>query len=197
MPDHESLYRLAEQQGGYFSAAQATAHGFSHALLAHHARPDGRFERVRRGLYRIRLFPSNPHEEIVAAWIAAGPDVAAVSHDSALELYGLSDVIPSAVHLTVSRDKRWYRLPRGVRLHTTTQPLEPSEVRKWKGVRVTSPERTLADVAEASLDPQQLELAVRQAVARGLISHESLQEAISNRGPSVQKALSRAAAPVA
>ncbi len=41
-----------------------------------------------------------------------------VSHESALDLLGLSDVTPSAVHLTVSRARRNVPSIPGVKIHT-------------------------------------------------------------------------------
>ena len=65
--DHDGLYRVAESQAGHFTTEQALATGMDRSTLRHHARPGGRYERVRRGLYRLRYFPSIPHEHIVAA----------------------------------------------------------------------------------------------------------------------------------
>lgn len=188
-PDHEGLYRLAEEQAGFFTVEQAQEYGFSRALLSHHSRSGGRFERSERGFYRLRLFPSSPHDEVVRAWLAVGPEVAVVSHESALDVYGLADVIPSAVHLTVPRSHRWKSPPKGVRLHTTTKDSRPEEIRRWSGVRVTSPERTLIDLVEAALSPDQLALAYRQALARGLLTPQSLSTAIAGRAKSTQSAL--------
>jgi hypothetical protein len=56
--DHDGLYRLAESQAGYVTTQQAPAMGMQRSTLRHYARPDGQFERVRRGLYRLRHFPS-------------------------------------------------------------------------------------------------------------------------------------------
>ena len=67
------------------------------STLRHHARPGGRYERVRRGLYRLRHFPSSPYEHVMAAWLPLRDAGAVVSHESALELHGLSDVTPNAI----------------------------------------------------------------------------------------------------
>src|SRR5690242_4300023 len=104
-PDHACLFATASEQHGYFTSAQARGCGFTRFLLARHA-ATGRFIRVRRGLYRLRDYPSSPREEVVAAWLAVGKDAAVVSHASALDLLGLSDVVPDLVHLTVPRSKR-------------------------------------------------------------------------------------------
>src|SRR5688572_15875617 len=115
--DHDGLYLIAESQAGYFTAEQALGVGMDRSTLRHHARPGGRYERFRRGLYRLRHFPSSQHEHVVAAWLVL-PSPAVVSHESALELYELSDVIPNAVHITLPRAKRGQRARPGVRFHT-------------------------------------------------------------------------------
>jgi hypothetical protein len=65
------------------------------------SREGGRLQHVSRGLYRLRFFPGSPFEHIAAAWVVAGPDLAVISHESALELYRLADVAPSDVHITL------------------------------------------------------------------------------------------------
>src|SRR5947209_8651564 len=96
-PDHTCIFAVASTQMGYFTALQARECGFRRDLLTRHAH-SGRFIRIRRGLYRLRDYPSSPREEIMAAWLSLGPD-AIVSHDSALELLELGTIIPSSIHL--------------------------------------------------------------------------------------------------
>jgi len=151
------------------------------STLRHHARPGGRFERVRRGLYRLKYFPVSPNEHIMAAWLPLRDAGAVVSHDSALELYGLSDVIPGAVHLLLPRSQRGQRGRPGVRLHTAESQLDPSEMRWITGLPVASPERTIVDCAVAGVQPEQVELAVEQALARGLTTVPRLRGAASGR----------------
>src|SRR4051794_13202981 len=145
-PDRACLFDVAATQRGYFTAAQARDCGYSPALLSHHAR-GGRFLRVRRGLYRFREYPSSPREEVMAAWLAAGPDRAVVSHESALDLLDLADVIPNAIHLTVPRSRRGLVAPHAVLLHTTTRPPRPDETTLREGLRLTGPLRTILDAA--------------------------------------------------
>ncbi len=79
------------------------------STLRHHARRGGRYERVRQGLYRLRYFPTSGHEHVVAAWLPLREAGAVVSHESALELHELSDVIPAGVHLSLPRAQRGQR----------------------------------------------------------------------------------------
>ena len=184
--DHDGLYRLAESQAGYFTARQARAAGMDRSTLAHHARPGGRFERIRRGLYRLRHYPSSPHEHIIAAWLSFGGEAAVVSHESALELYELSDVVPDAVHVTLPRRQRGQRPRPGVRVHALQRPPQPSEIRSLHGLPVTSPERTIVDALEAGTQPEQVEQAVRQALDRGLTTADRLRRAAAGRSSRVR-----------
>lgn len=180
-PDRRRLYETASEQGGYFTAEQARACGFSWALLSHHVKR-GRFIRVRRGLYRFREYPSSPREEVLAAWLAVGKDVAVVSHESALDLLDLSDVIPDAVHLTVPRSRRDAPALPGVKVHTTVRAPRPHDLTYRDGMVVTSATRTILDAAEAGTAPDQVELAVRQAVERGLAAPDALRQGAAERG---------------
>lgn len=188
--DHDGLYRIAESQAGCFTAEQALDAGMDRSTLIHHARPGGRYERVRRGLYRLRHFPSSPHEHVVAAWLVL-PSPAVVSHESALELYELSDVIPNAVHITLPRAKRGQRPRPGVRFHTLEHPPGPNEIRRVAGVLATNPERTIVDSLEAGTQPEQIELAVRQALERGLTTPRRLRGAAASRPSRVRAFIDR------
>jgi len=179
MPDINALQAEAFHQAGYFTAAQARTHRVSPQLLDHYVRA-GRFERRRRGLYRVSGFPSGEHDDIRETWLALGPDKAVVSHDSALVLHELSDHIPDAVHVLVHRRHRGLRKPSGVVIHTTSSEHPVATV--WRdGIAVTAPARTIVDVAD-QVQPDQLALAVRQALARGLLTRRQLEEEADRHG---------------
>ncbi len=179
-PDRLRLFHVASGQAGYFTTEQARGCGYSRALLSHHAK-SGRFLRVRRGLYRLREYPSSPREHVLAAWLATGKDSAIVSHESALDLLGLSDISPDAVHLTVPRSRRSLPPIWGVKIHTTERPIGPSERWEREGIAITSPTRSILDAAEKGADPDQIERAVVQAVGRRLATSEELRRAASDR----------------
>jgi predicted transcriptional regulator of viral defense system len=178
MHDVLSLQAEAYHQGGYFTAEQARAHGVSRQLLDYHIR-GGRFERIRRGLYRVSGFPSGEHDDIRERWLAVGPDKAVVSHQSALVLHDLSDNIPNAVHVLVRRSDRGLRRPAGVVVHTTNDD-DPIPTVWRDGIAVTTPARSIVDAAD-QLQPEQLEMAVRQALGRGLLTHRQLEEEAARR----------------
>ncbi len=109
---------------------------------------------------------------------ATGPSEPA--HQSALALLDLSDVIPDAVHLLLGRRYRGVRRPAGVVIHTRPDEEEVGTV--WReGLPLTAPARTLVDVA-GELQPEQLEMALRQALGRGLLTARELEEEARSRG---------------
>jgi len=191
-PDSEALFSTASEQAGYFTAAQARKAGYSWPLMSYHAK-QGRFVRVARGLYRLRDYPSSPREELIAAWLRLAPD-AAVSHESALEILDLSDVIPSSIHVTVPRARRKLSRMPGVSIHTTIRPLEVTDVVTRDGIRLTAPARTIVDVAEAGAAPEQVVFATRQAVERGLTTPARVRAATWSRSRRVRDLIETALA---
>src|SRR5438128_2140650 len=81
-PDVRGLEGEAYQQNGYFTVRQAREHGISSQLLNHYTRRE-RFDRVRRGLYRLRGFPRDEQDEVREKWMAVGTEKAVLSHESA------------------------------------------------------------------------------------------------------------------
>jgi predicted transcriptional regulator of viral defense system len=194
-PDRQALFDIASEQDGYFTAEQAAACGYAPDMLTYHANT-GAFRRVYRGVYRFRDYPSSPHEDVFAAWLAVGKDEAVVSHETALDLWDLSDVVPGAVHLTLPRShrSRAKRSLPGVIIHTTSRQLADSDVRRQYGIRLTSPERTVLDAAETGTQPEQIERAVGQAFRRGWIDLTRLRKAAEGRGTRVADLIVRALA---
>jgi predicted transcriptional regulator of viral defense system len=128
----------------------------------------------------------------MAAWLPLRDAGAVVSHESALELHGLSDVIPDAVHLSLPRSERGQRRRGGVRLHTLNRPpTTKTGVRNVEGLPVTNPERTIVDALEAGAQPEQVEMAIREALERGLTTPRRLTEAASERSARVRKFIER------
>jgi predicted transcriptional regulator of viral defense system len=173
-PDWDRLFELAAGQDGLFTTQQAAEFGYSPQLLVHHVRA-GRVRRVRRGVYRVVHFPASEHEDLVVIWLWSERQ-GVFSHQTALALHGLSDALPSRIHLTLPEAwrRRRFRVPAGVVLHHSAVATHD---RSWFGaVPVTSPARTLCDCADEPLSPDLLRQAARQAIDRGLVVKSDLGE---------------------
>lgn len=190
-PDHQCLFNIADTQHGYFTSAQAQGCGFSNALIRHHTGM-GRYIRIRRGLYRLQAYPTYYRDDVVAAWLSVGKEKAVVSHESALELHELSDVVPRVVHLTASLRSHVRPQVPGARLHTTKREWLPGEVRYLEGIPVTSPERSIVDSAEAGTSLEQIEMAVDQALRRRITTPSRLRNTSSKRSARVRTIIEEA-----
>jgi predicted transcriptional regulator of viral defense system len=96
------------------------------------------------------------------------------SHDTALSLHELSDIMPSKLHMTVPRGfRRNSTVPEILVLHRAN--LDTNEVQEMYGVRVTRPLRTIADLLRSGhVDRSQLKQAVDEAIRRGLIGRKEI-----------------------
>jgi predicted transcriptional regulator of viral defense system len=164
----DRLYAVAEAHGGYLTAQQAMGAGVSRSTLAYHAREGGMLRRTVRGVYRLRRFPGSPHEHVIPAWLGLSRAGAVVSGVSALELLELTDLIADEVHVTLPRSKRGSTIPPGVRAHFASRPIAREDRRSVAGVPVTGVERTIADVLRWGGWTEQVDLAVKQALERGM-----------------------------
>ncbi len=189
--DLAGLEAIALAQGGYFDRSDAHAHGITDALLSYHVKAK-RFERSFPGIYRLRTAPLSPRDEYLLAWVWTNYR-GAISHESALALYDLSDVMPNQVHVTVPRGFHRDAVP--FRVHLS--PLPPEEVQRYDGVLATKPARSIVDSAAAGTDPEQIHQAVGEAISRGLITSDQLRAMAACRHPnqhrrSVQELIERA-----
>lgn len=175
-PDYDALYKIVEDQGGYFTAAQARSVGFSWERLSNNVKSD-QFDRVFRGVYRFVKFPSSRYEDLFIAWLRAGPE-SVISHESALSVYGLSDIIPSEIYVIVPRTAS--RRGKGIKYHTNK--LEDYEVTRREGLPVTTLPRTIADISRSGVPEEQVVMAIRDGIEKGLISFDMLRIEADKRG---------------
>lgn len=149
----------------------------------------GRFLRIVRGVYRLAHFPGSAHEDLFVAWLRTGPH-SVISHESALTLYNLSDVLPGEIHVIIPRTAS--RRRPGLRLHTNQ--LRPEDVTNRQGLPVTTVARTIADVAIAGLAKEHIAQAIIEALNRGLTTVDELAtQAVYHGGrarETIQEALS-------
>lgn len=173
--NEEKLYKIAEDQGGYFHLSQARQIGISHQQVYREVKR-GRIEQHGGGLFRFSLFPNQKHDEIHAALVKAGMG-AVVGFESALIIYELSDMIPADIHLILPR-KSSRRRP-GIRMHTVK--LAPEDITKYDGFLITTVARTIADIVFGHTGKDQVSLAIRQSLERGMTTDQEILQQAAKR----------------
>lgn len=125
--------------------------------------------RARRGVYRLVHFPASDHEDLVVLWLWSEQS-GVFSHETALALHDLSDVLPGKVHLTLpaSWHRRRLRAPAGLVLHFAD--VGDDDRASFSAVPMTAPLRTIRDCIEANVAPSLVRQAILQARRRGLIT---------------------------
>src|SRR5258708_1101536 len=173
------LYEIAEDQQGFFTTKEAKAAGFAENTHPYHVQA-GNWIREHRGIYRLASFPprQRPYLMLWSLWSRnrreAGQGV--YTHQTALSLYDLSDVMPAKLHMTVPKNfRRNSEIPHVLVLHFADLP--QSDIGAVHGVRVTKPMRTILDLlAGGEVPPATLRQAVREGLRRGLIRRSEIGE---------------------
>ncbi|MFY0535814.1 type IV toxin-antitoxin system AbiEi family antitoxin domain-containing protein [Nannocystis pusilla] len=164
-PSWDRLYEFASAQDGYFTLRQAGEAGYSPQLIADYLK-DGKVTRPLRGVYRLVHFPPGENEDLAMWWLWSDQE-GVFSHQTALSLHRLSDVLPAHIDVTLPPAWKRRKAPPGLVRHYGHVP---EEERTWHGaVPVTSVIRTLRDCAMAALAPDLLRQAAVQALERGLV----------------------------
>jgi hypothetical protein len=138
-----ALSQLAVEQHQLFTLAQAEGLGVSGESLRR-AVAKGWLRRPRRGVYAFSGARSSVWEPAMAAVLGAGPG-AALSHRTAAAIHQFPEILWSGdVELSVPKSRQCRM--EGVVVHRTSL-LTPADVEERRGVLVTSPVRTLIDLA--------------------------------------------------
>ncbi len=175
----EALFAIADGQQGYFTTAQARLAGFQDNTHPYHVRTK-EWIREWRGIYRLARFPYQAESQWVqwSLWSRNRREMVqgVYSHETALSLHDMTDIMPVKIHLTVPASfRRSAAAPKVLILHRGNIPKADREARQ--GYEVTRPLRTLLDVlAEGKFLEQELIHAGKDAVKKGLITYKELHK---------------------
>jgi hypothetical protein len=165
------LDRVASSQLGLATSHQLDCIGFGRGGREV-ARVGLRLHSVRQGVYRLPGAVPTWESAVLAAVLAAGPKAVA-SHLTAAQLWSLFDGRrPAGVHDAIHIMAPGQHRLTGVRLHR--QRLDDTERTRHRSVPVTTPARTLLDLA-AMLDAYQLGRCTDEALRRRLVSLDDLR----------------------
>ena len=169
MPDRRRIKRIADiatVRDGAISRRDLLAEGMTRSAVAWWL-GNGRLCPLHLGVYALGHVERSPLFAANAALLACGPD-AVLSHRSAAALWRLIDGWPEQVEVTAPGR---HRRP-GVLAHQT-RSLPPSQVTRHRDLPVTTPARTLLDLAE-SLPEHELVRAVNEAQVLRVVTADDL-----------------------
>ncbi len=165
----QAIAQLAGRQRGVVHRAQLLLAGFTRAAIEHRL-ATGRLIRLHGSVYAVGHTALPPFGREFAALLAVGPD-AVLSHRSAAAIWRLLEPwLHEPVDVTVVG--RNPGRSKGIRIHRSLS-LSPGDLRQRQGMRVTSPLRTLMDLAATASD-HDLERAVAEAQVARLVTVDEL-----------------------
>jgi very-short-patch-repair endonuclease len=163
---HRRVSAIAAQQRTLVRHDQLVALGVGKSAIGR-ALSDGRLYWVHRGVYSVvepKAWPPLTREH--AAVLVCG-ERSYLSHRSAAAVWGIRPQATGRTDVTlVGRDAG--RTRAGIRIHRV-KTLNPLDTRKFGGIPITSPARTLLDVAP-HLNDRELEKAFDEAIATELVT---------------------------
>lgn len=169
-----SIAAVAEHQGGHVTHAQLVALGLTPRGIEHQL-ARGLLLRVFRGVYAVGHLPTNPIDRAHGALLAAGPR-SLLSHGSAATLWGVWQRWGYPFEVTIAENRR----PPGLRVHHSAT-LTVADVATERGLRVTSPARTILDIAPRLTD-RRLARAINDLRLRRLLTLQAM-ERLADRLP--------------
>jgi very-short-patch-repair endonuclease len=178
-PSLEVVMRgTAIAQHGAVTRDQLIAAGFTPRMITRRIE-QGRLVLLHRGVYRIGLY-DGPHTGVMAAVLACGSGAFA-SHRTAAALW---ELLPGDAWLLVDVTVPGRDAGRRPGIHCRrVAGMLPEELTRQHGVPVTTPTRTLLDLAGVGLRPRVLEQAVAKAERLGLTTAAALLAALEWHGP--------------
>lgn len=170
------LFELVSSQGGYFTARQALKIGYSYRSQKY-SLETGEWVKAGYGFYKLSNYPISKYSELIELylWSRNKNDIpqAVISHESALDVHKLGEVIPTKVHFTVPKIFR-KKIPKNYLCYKSD--LKRDEIEEKEGFKVTSPIKTIIDVVE-KIDLEQLEKVVFDAYQKGFINQHTIEKA--------------------
>jgi predicted transcriptional regulator of viral defense system len=168
------VWALVGRQHGAISRQQLLQLGLNARRIERRI-GSGRLFPIWRGVYAVGRPQLGRHGRWMAAVLTCGPD-ASLSHSSAAALWGFGAEEEGVIEVSVPVRRRCRR--RGIRAHRRTESTL-GDVFSHEGIPVTSPVRTLIDLATRS-GPMQLERAVNEADKLDRVRADVLHASLDN-----------------
>ena len=181
------IRNLADAQLGYFTRAQAAQQGVDDMDLQRAVR-SGAAERLDHGVYRVSGAGQDPHQRLRICWLRLSSDLTArertlhprlwVSHRSAAALLDLG-IVTADIPEFISTRRLQTRAEVRIRVRSAGLPRNVWMVHD--GFALTTPARTIRDLAADRMDGGHLGRIAFDALSRSLVTAQEVESALAGR----------------
>ncbi len=178
----DELWDIATAQHGFVTARQATEAGIGKQalqMLVHR----GTLERAAHGVYRFPQYPVGEHDRLALAVLWTRVPEAALSHETALDCYGISDVNPNRIHVTVGKHRR-FRRAGGEDYVVHYEDLDAKQIGWWQEIPTVTPVTAIEQCITFGTPTYLLRQAIERGHAQGYLKtaeRDALTEALEAR----------------
>jgi predicted transcriptional regulator of viral defense system len=178
----DELWDIATAQHGFVTAQQATEAGIGKQtlqMLVHR----GTLDRAAHGVYRFPHYPVGEHDQLALAVLWTRVPEAALSHETALDAYGISDVNPNRIHVTVGKQRR-FRRAGGEDYVVHYEDLDAKQVGWWQEIPTVTPATAIAQCIAFGTPTYLLRQAIERGHAQGYLKtaqRDALAETLGAR----------------
>lgn len=163
----DKLWETASEQRGFITSRQATGAGVSKQALQMMVHR-GTLERAAHGVYRFPRYPVGEYDQLMLAVLWTRVPEAALSHETALDAYRISDVNPHRIHVTVGKHRRFRRADGGDYV-VHYQDLEPKQVGWWQEIPTVTPVTAIEQCLSYGTPTYLLRQAIERGYAQGYL----------------------------
>lgn len=161
------LWDVANAQHGFVTAQQATELGITKGALQMMVQRDT-LDRAAFGVYRFPRYPVGEADQKMLAVLWTRAPEAALSHETALDAYGISDVNPHRIHVTVGKQRRLRRTG-GDQYVIHYEDLDAGQVGWWQEIPAVTAKTAIEQCIEYGTPTYLLRQAIERGHAQGYL----------------------------
>jgi predicted transcriptional regulator of viral defense system len=164
----DELWGIAASQHGFVTAQQAAELEIGKGTLQMLVQR-GTLERAAFGVYRFPRYPVDDADRYMLSVLWTRAPEACLSHETALDVYSISDVNPNVIHVTVGKGRRLRRAGgEGYAIHL--QDLAPEQIGWWQEVPTVTAATAIAQCVTFGTPTYLLRQAIENGHAQGRIT---------------------------
>ncbi|MFB7876829.1 type IV toxin-antitoxin system AbiEi family antitoxin domain-containing protein [Nocardia sp. NPDC056064] len=170
----DQLWEVATTQHGFVTARQATdleIDKYALQMLVHR----GTLMRVAHGVYRFPRYPVGEYDQLMLAVLWTRAPEACLSHETALDLYGISDVNPHQIHVTIGKHRRLRRAD-GDDYMIHTEDLDPSQIGWAHEIPTVTPRTAIQQCIVGGTQTYLLRQAIERGHAQGRVTTDERED---------------------
>ncbi|MCL2024188.1 MAG: type IV toxin-antitoxin system AbiEi family antitoxin domain-containing protein [Coriobacteriia bacterium] len=164
----DKLREIALTQHGYATTQQALDAGVTKRALADLTKRN-RLERVVFGVYRVPQVPYTQYDAFMLAVLWTGVPEAVISHETALDMYDVSDINPTKIFVTVATNRR-IRRKGGEHYVVYHQDLRPDQIGWQEEIPSVKLPTAIEQCIESGVPTYLLDQAIERGRAKGLLT---------------------------